>query len=132
MNTILSFMSALAIIGGAIVFLFLIIGGTLWYSDLKNDLRPKWHMLYSDAEREEKQKTMVWIRRRFPWYAVFSFFLFLIGIFGAFLTAKTNTENECNMNGGIFESWDSGFQWKCYNPSEIQQENNFRVILEDE
>lgn len=58
-------------------------------------------------------------------------FVLVLSFFALVWSDKNLSEQTCEINGGTFKSWDSGFDWACYNPDQIEQNNNFRVVTDD-
>lgn len=71
------------------------------------------------------------LKRRPIHFLVFGF-LIVFSILGAFISSRHLAEFNCKQNQGVFRSWDSGAAWECYNPDLIQQNNNFRIITDNQ
>lgn len=129
-------MNTLMLILSITLFVLALIG-TGWYyiywgvqkSNHKDNQR--WKTLYK-VEEERHLEHVAKRRLLDPTVMFWAGFVMLLSVGLMVLSAKNLSRLECQQNNGEFKSWDGGFQWECYNPNQINQENNLRIIHAEE
>lgn len=109
------------VLAGLIIFslLFPIFWFAYWYwaQDLRSD--------YEDSLRAAKHVRRYWI---IPLCVV----IFFLSVSGIYYSSRNLSEQSCVARGGTFRTWDSGLAWQCFNPDQINTENNLRIIHTEE
>lgn len=128
MYTLLSLVSIIVLVLTVLAFFGGIVAGPIHHSDLKR--KGQYTSLYNREEIEEASARADKLKKFAPAFLTAAFMLLIGGILLTTYTSHQLARVECAVNDGQFLTWDHGFGWECYNPNQIDQDNNFRILSE--
>lgn len=128
MYTFIQIFSIVLFIASVLLLIMIPVGGSMWLSDIRLDLR--YPSLNTKEENERLKKRNATFPKRIVILTLVCIPFAFVAFLGIFFSGRGLSEKTCIANDGEWKSWDSGMQWECYNPNLINQGNNFRVITE--